>query len=604
MTRLQEWIHALEEGGGRRLVRGVAAALVFVGITLLAHLREFQNFSSPEAMDTAQLARNMAEGRGFTTYLTRPFSLYLLREHSGGEAYPLDGALPDISNAPLYPWALAQVFKLAKPDTRIPTLAEFDKDNPASLWKYEAEVVIAVFNQVLFFVSLVLLFLLGLRLFDPLVAWVSVASLAGADLFWEFSLSGLPTLMLMALTLALAHCLLAAERGANEREWGFGRIAALTFMAGALLGALALTRYGFAILILPALVFVGVSFNERRAALCFMVVIGFAAVVSPWIKRNVDVCGLPLGAAGFALHHDSVRFPGDRLARTLTPRDLDSPRDLDKVGVGDHWAKFWKNVGPTIQDELPKFGGSWISAFFLVGLLLPFRNPGIARLRLFVVSGFGCLVLLQILTRSQPAAEAGPVHADNLIVAFAPLVFLFGAAMFSVALDQAAEAFSPKRGVLTGVFCLLVSLPLILTLLSPRKVPLVYPPYHPPLIHEASGWFESDELVMSDMPGAVAWYGARPCLWLTWDLGDDFVELHRQKPIKGLYLTSLTMDRKLVSELWEGEEIVWGRFAANSVVKGEMPDGFPLPHAFGEWFPFQLLMADRPRWERAAEERK
>ncbi len=67
--------------------------------------------------------------------------------------------------------------------------------------------------------------------------------------------------------------------------------------------------------------------------------------------------------------------------------------------------------------------------------------------------------------------------------------------------------------------------------------------------------------------------------------------------MRGLYLTSVTLDRKLVSELWEGEEIVWGRFAANSVVKGEAPDGFPLTHAFSEWFPFQLLMADRPRWE-------
>ena len=38
--------------------------------------------------------------------------------------------------------------------------------------------------------------------------------------------------------------------------------------------------------------------------------------------------------------------------------------------------------------------------------------------------------------------------------------------MFSIVLDQAAEEFSPKRRTLTGVFCLVVSIPLILTLLG------------------------------------------------------------------------------------------------------------------------------------------
>lgn len=597
---IQEWIHALEEGGGVRLVRVLVAGLAFIAIALLYNLREYRNFTAPQAMDAAQLARNLAEGEGFTTDFVRPFSLHLLRQKSGQSDLPLDGPQPDISNAPLYPLALSQLMRVTQPSGAIPRLAEFDTEHPASLWKHEAEVHIGVLNQALFLLALVLLYFLGRRLFDPLVAWVAVIAMGGGHLFWKFSVSGLPTMLLMVLMLALAHCLTLAERGEREKEWGLARVGALAGLAGVLIGALALTQYAFAWLILPALAYFGYSFNQRRALLCVVALLGFAAVTAPWIKRNIDVCGEPLGTAGFALSQDSLRFPGDRLERSLTPIKLDSPHDLNKVGVGDYWAKFWKNIGPTLSDDLPKYAGSWISAFFLVGLLMPFNHTGITRLRAFTVSALLLFVLVQALTSASAAELTPTINEDNLLIAFAPLVFLFGAAMFSIVLDQASEEYSPRRRTLSGVFCGVICLPLLLALLSPRKPTMVFPPYHPPIIHEASGFFEKSEILMSDMPWAVAWYGNHPCIWLTLDPAEDFAEIYNQKPIRGLYLTSLTMDRKLVSEQWEGDEIIWGRFAANSVVKGEMPEGFPLPYAFDEWFPFQLLMADKPRWDNRA----
>ncbi len=592
MSRLQEWIHTMEEGGGAKLVRLFAAGLVFVVIALLFHLRQFQNFSESAAMDAAQVGRNLAEGRGFQTDWVRPFSLHLLREHSGGKAYPLGGPIPDLNQPPAYPWLLSILFRVSRPDMEVPRLAAFDDEQPAALWRHEAETRIAILNQALFLVSLVLLYLLGTRLFDPLVGWIAVIALGGAEFFWRISISGLPTMLSMALILALAHLLVSLERRANEKDAGFSRVGGLALLAGVFVGCAALTRYGHALLLAPAILFVGASLKERRGAACALLLAGFAVTVSPWMARNVSVCGAPLGAAGFALNEDSVRFPGDRLQRSLNPRNLDSPHDLTKVGLVEHWSKFWKNVGPMIEDELPRFGGSWMTAFFLAGLLAPFSRASCARLRMFVVFSLAALAAAALLTRS-----AGESNASSLLTPLAPLVFLFGAVLFSILLDQAAEPYTPKRRMVAGVFCLLISLPLILSLFSPKKAPLVYPPYHPPLIHEAADWFEEDEVVMCDVPWAMAWYGDQPAVSLTWDLADDFVTIHEQNPIRGLYLTSVTLDRKLVSELWEGDEIVWGRFAANSVVKGEVPDGFPLPHAFSEWFPFQLLMADRPRWE-------
>jgi hypothetical protein len=51
-------------------------------------LRAYRNFSTPEAMDSAQLARNISEGKGYTTMFIRPFSLYLVQQHNEAAARP------------------------------------------------------------------------------------------------------------------------------------------------------------------------------------------------------------------------------------------------------------------------------------------------------------------------------------------------------------------------------------------------------------------------------------------------------------------------------------------------------------------------------------
>ena len=81
MMRLQEWIHKFEVGEGTRFVRLLAALLALLALGTWYDWREYKNFSTQEAMDAAQLARNIAEGQGFTTDFVRPFSLYLVERH-------------------------------------------------------------------------------------------------------------------------------------------------------------------------------------------------------------------------------------------------------------------------------------------------------------------------------------------------------------------------------------------------------------------------------------------------------------------------------------------------------------------------------------------
>src|SRR5467141_528293 len=118
----QDVIHKLVAGGGSRVFRSGLVVLTLVGAIFLYDWRAFRNLGSQEAMDAAQLGRNLAQGKGYTTLFVRPFSIYLLKRRaqekervspSAGSADPaqLKGMHPDLANPPVYPVVLAGLMK-------------------------------------------------------------------------------------------------------------------------------------------------------------------------------------------------------------------------------------------------------------------------------------------------------------------------------------------------------------------------------------------------------------------------------------------------------------------------------------------------------------
>jgi hypothetical protein len=109
-----------------------------------------------------------------------------------------------------------------------------------------------------------------------------------------------------------------------------------------------------------------------------------------------------------------------------------------------------------------------------------------------------------------------------------------------------------------------------------------------------------DELMMSDVPWAVAWYGDRQCVWNTLDAQADFFAINDYlKPVQALYLTPLTMDGKFVSDWVQTRDISWGNFIVDTVIKNQFPPGFPLHFAPKGFLPDRLFLTDRQRWEAA-----
>lgn len=599
MIRLQKWIHKLEVGEGTKWIRLLLAILGFLALAAVYDLREYKNLSTQEAMDAAQLARNIARGKGYTTDFIRPFSLYLVEKHQTEKGQRtndfsvIKSAHPDLANPPVYPIVLAGLMKVLPFDYTIPQGVRFER--------YQPEVLITFFNQGLFLLAIVMVFRLARRLFDASVAWVSTIIFAAAELFWRFSVSGLSTMLLVVIFLGLVWCLVFMEDAGREGRRGSAWFPGMAAACGVLIGAGALTRYAFGWVILPVLAFFTIYFGRRRAVLCVSVLLAFAAAVAPWLVRNYQWSEKLFGTAGYALVQETGEFGGDRLERSLKP-------DLSGITFEDCLRKLLVNAGGMFQNELPKLGGNWVSAFFLVGLMVPFVRPALGRLRVFILLALGTWVLVSALGRTRLSSDSPDLNSENLLALLGPLVLIYGVGMYFMLLEQLNLPFHQLRPLVTGAFVLLACAPMIFTLLPPRTQPVAFPPYYPPLIQNFAVWMHERELVMSDMPWAVAWYGDRQCVWTTLYVQDskrhdDFYAINDfQKPVQGLYLTQLTTEGKFHSQMLSAEELSWGRFVLNGLVKTNLPSGFPLKNpARGYLLNGQLFLTDRERWKGRAE---
>jgi hypothetical protein len=610
MITLQEWIHRIEEGTGSRYVRVVLAVLGFWLLALFYNLFEYRHMTTPEGMDTAQVARSLSRGEGFSTRFVRPLSVALVERHQMKRAdRTSDFAMlredhPDLAHGPVYPLLLAGAMKLLP----------FDYDIPQGriLRRYQPDLLLGLLNQVLFFALVLLVFRLARTWFDEPVAWVSALVLAGSELLWRFTLSGLPVLLLMILFVLLLGCLSSVERGAREGTVSARRLTLLAAWAGALVGLGCLTRYGFGFLLVPVLVFLIWFCPSRRIVFPAAAVLAFAVLLTPWLVRNHALSGTLFGTAGYAVFQGMRDFEGDRVERSLQP----VPIDVIQEGAP---RKLLGNLLPLLRNDLPKLTGTWVSAFFLVGLLMPFVDPGRARLRLFIVFCLLVLIPVQTLART-PAMEMSPeVHGGNLLVLLSPAIIIFGTAFFFTLLDRMTLPFFRGRELVSGLFVLVLVTPLVLSLLPPRHYENRISPGH---VQFLSHWMEPDELIMSDVPWAVAWYGDRQSIWLTERLRDDMAgeallrledDLQRQdffsvndfrKPVRALYLTERTLNQGFFQEYFLDQGPgSWNGLILDGLIRaGPVPSGFPLRYSLGTVLQQgHFFLTDRARWRERSE---
>jgi hypothetical protein len=595
--RIQNLIHKTETGPGSRIVWTFAAILALFGSMAWYDVWSYRDFSAPDAMDAAQVARNLAGGHGYSTQFIQPFSLYLLQQKRHlAVLEQLDftkngGFYPDLANAPVYPVMLAGLMKLSHPQWTVQVQKKFWSEG-GHFQRYQPEFLIAIFNQFLLLVAVVLTFFIARKLFDFQVACLAALFTFGSDLLWKFSVSGLSTMLLLVIFLGLTLCLLVVESLARVEPPAPRRLFGFTLAVGVLLGLGMLTRYSFGWLIVPALVFLALFGGARRMGLAVAVCLVFGVVVLPWLARNYAVSGTLFGTAGYAVIESTSFFPGMKLMQISTSPMSGSELHGGWITLAMH--KLTGNTFTIFQNELPHLGG-WAAILFFAGLLLTFRNVAARRLRYFTLMCLVVLVVAQALGRTWLSDLTPELNSENMLVLLLPLVFIFGTAFFLTLLDQMKlPAFGIRQAIIV-LLGLILCLPFLASFLPPKPSPLNYPPYYPPEIQEISNWMQPDELMMSDVPWAVAWYGQRSCVYLSQDTQGDFSAINDYfQPVKGIYLTSLTLDDKFFSNVVRGNDNGWGHFILHVATKNEFPEDFPLrvPKALGSG----LFFTDQPRW--------
>lgn len=601
---LQELIHFIEVGAGKRYFRYLLPVLAILGVAILYDFRAWKNFSTSEAMDSAQLARNFAEGKGYTTLFIRPLSLYLIQQKNEarkGASSAAPGSPdyaevkvghPDIANPPVYPVILAGLMKVLPFHFAVNLKSAFwafDGD----FWRYQPDFFIGVFNQLLLVAVTVLAFFLARKLFDTRIAGLAAVLVLGSELLWRFSASGLSTILLLLIFLGLAWCVLNIEEFAREPELEPNLILYWSAAAGILTGVGALTRYAFGWTIIPLVLFLIFFSGPRKLLNVAVAFAAFALLLTPWIIRNINVSGTPFGTAGYAIFDGTLLAGGFPIERSLHP-DF-----ADPLWPAPYWHKLFANGTSIFKNDLFQLGASWATALFFAGMLLSFNRPGARRMRYFLLMCLATFIVAQALGRTSLSDESPEINSENLLVLVLPLVFIFGSAFFFVLLDQMKFPISELRYAVIGIFAVICCLPLIFAIWF-RVSPIPYPPYYPPDIERASGWMRQNELMMSDMPWAVAWYGQRQCVWLTEDANESFFAVNDYiKPVSALYLTMRTMDDRLVTDCFRSGSDSWGHFILNVLTRNEIPKDFPLRHSpsGSAVISSGLFLTDADRWK-------
>src|SRR5258708_24706712 len=101
MDPAQSFVRSVEQGKASRVIRVALIGVAIFGVALVLLLFRFRGFAHAEAMDQAQVARQIANGKGFTTNFIRPLALWQLETNTGAKVNLGKTEMPDTFNQPL-----------------------------------------------------------------------------------------------------------------------------------------------------------------------------------------------------------------------------------------------------------------------------------------------------------------------------------------------------------------------------------------------------------------------------------------------------------------------------------------------------------------------
>jgi 4-amino-4-deoxy-L-arabinose transferase-like glycosyltransferase len=447
-----------------RFRKFLVAGAFLLGVPLLLYVYYklmFTGLTNPDAMDYAQLGRNLAQGRGFVTYILRPLAF------RGGfeNVDPLHA--PDVTHGPLFPFLLALGFG-----------ASSAKDSIAAL-------VSAGF----YLLNVPVAYLLGSRVFNRTVGVCAALAMVFSPLMLEYAVSGMPiTLVIFLMTSLMFAVFTLARRQQTQPDRPATGWLVLT---GVLTGALYLAE-PLLFWVVPVVI-AAVFTLQRSRPLQSAVAFGspLLLLMGPWMLRNAALTGNPVfGLRGKELWMHTWVYPEFSGYRTM-PDELVAGGELLQ-------AVCLKLVAHAEQvlTTFPTLTGAWLLVFLIPSLLFRFSDPAANALRRVMLFS-----LLGVFLGSLVFGVQMP-----LFVALLPVMLVFALA-FMIHLTQQAQLARSGVATLAGLLAVTLLLPLAGALSWKPKPERVF---HAAVARELGANSPRDEAVLSDQPWLVAWYADRP----------------------------------------------------------------------------------------------
>ncbi len=527
-------------------IKRFLVVVVIACLALFYFLHEFNGLATSQAMDQAQIGRNLASGLGWRTNFVRPLAAGQLQRAGKNVGQRI---WYDTYNAPLPP--LVNAFAL-RPIKRYWQMSTQEVT-------YAGDKAIA-FSAICFFLgSLVILYFTAVRLFDQRLALLATGMVLLCDLIWRYSLSGLPQMLMLFLFSATLYVLLRAI----EAQYRGGAVGIWLGLTGLGFGLLALS-HALTIWMFLGLLVVSIFFFRPRGWAAVIILGVFMVVYTPWLVRNYVLTGNPAGVAMYAVLDGVKHSEAGHMRRTEL--------DLADVGPGYFRNKIAQNLIGEGGRLVEYFGWNLVALAFFFALLHIFKRPETAVLRWMILAMWlGAVLGMAVYGISE---EQG-VAANQLHLLFIPIMTCFGLAYLLVQWNRLEIDYRIARiGFITLLF-LLCALPMIATNFPPSpKAGVRWPPYVPPYISVLNAWMEPEEITASDMPWAIAWYANRRAIWLP-ETVKMFTEFHDYglfgAPLNGLYLTPISGSQNTLSDILKGEYRDWAPMILRSVDLQKFP---------------------------------
>ncbi len=508
------------------VLRVILATLV-LGLSLFKLLVTYQGLNQPVAMDQAQIARQVAQGNGFSTQFLRPLELKNVaaecEQAQLEDEKKLDlNAFKDTNHPPLNICAMAVALKITGSDRFESTRMVANQSTV-----YGPDKVVAATSLFFFLIALVLAYLLVRRLFDELIAATTIALMALSNLMLQYALSGLPQPLMLCCMFGSLHFLLTAVHRAEEEETTSALLnVCLSFLCAALL---CLTSWMGLWIALGLVLFCAAHFRPYGAMTVPGIIIISLAILGS-LLGNSSATGNLAGNAYYALYN-CFGSGEDLVQRSTSAGSL----PLNNINF------LLRLVGYTF-DQLGgmylAMGSIIVTPFFFLCLFNRYKKSGTEAFKWATLGMWLCACIGMALYGINT-----PLNASQLMPLFAPLFTAYGLSLTLNLLSRMklGNRFNTARSITIGIILLASSGTFLLNIpqeihrgiwLSGLARPH-YPPYYPAALNAKEAGKEvslvdksnEEDVIVTDQPWAVAWYANRKAMWMPRRVDDYTIEL-------------------------------------------------------------------------------